>query len=139
MNYLVPEEKQFEAFLNSGGDGKPIALCHLLKFREEADYSGHPSEEPCSGQVAYHRYLDQAIQYIEAHGGSVLLTGDVRGLLVGPEAEWWNEVLVVQFPTVETVVDMMSSQEYQDISHHRLAGLEDTRLLAVSNTADGPR
>ena len=135
MNYVVPEEKQFESFLGSGGTGEPVALCHLLKFREVADYSDHPSEKPCSGKVAYHRYLDQAIEYIEAHGGTVVFNGDVNGLLIGPEAESWDEVLLVQFPTVETVTDMMSSQKYQDIGHHRLAGLEDTRLFTVATTA----
>jgi uncharacterized protein (DUF1330 family) len=133
MNYVVPEEKQFEAFLRSGGDGEPVALCHLLKFRENADYTNHPSEEPCSGKVAYHRYLDQAVAYIEAHGGSVVFNGDVRGLLIGPESESWDEVLLVQFPNVETVTEMMSSQRYQDIGHHRLAGLADTRLLTASD------
>ncbi len=134
MNYVVPEKKQFEAFLGSGGTGEPIALCHLLRFRAEADYTDHPSEKPCSGKEAYHRYLDQAIEYIEEHGGSVIFNGDVKGLLIGPEADVWDEVLVVQFPTVETVTDMMTSQKYQDIGHHRLAGLQDTRLFTVSNT-----
>lgn len=135
MKYVVPEEKQFAALLSSGGDGRPVALCHLLKFREQADYSDHPTETPCSGKDAYHRYLDQAIEYIEAHGGSVIFNGDVEGLFIGPDAESWDEVLLVRFPDVATVADMMSSQAYRNIGHHRLAGLEDTRVLTVSDTA----
>lgn len=137
MNHVIPEEKQFEAFVNSGGDGRPVALCHLLKFREQADYGNDPSDEPCSGKMAYHRYLDRAIPYIEAHGGRVIFTGEISGLLIGPEVESWDEVLLVQFPSVETVTDMMSSQAYQDIGRHRLAGLQDTRLFTVSNTSAG--
>ena len=137
MNYLVPEEKQIEAFLGSGGDGMPVVLCHLLKFREQADYTDLPSEAPCSGKEAYHRYLDQAVEYIEAHGGRVIFNGDVNGLLIGPETESWDEVLLVRFPTVETVTEMMSSRKYQDIGRHRLAGLENTRLFTVTDsTAD---
>ena len=137
MNYVVPEEKQFDAFVGSGGTGESITLCHLLRFRDAADYAEHPSEKPCSGKEAYHRYLDEAVEYIKAHGGSVVFNGDVRGLLIGPEADVWDEVLLVQFPSVETVTEMMTSQRYQDIGHHRLAGLADTRLFIVSNTEAG--
>lgn len=132
MTYVVPEEKQFESFLKLAGDGKPVELCHLLKFKANADYSDHPDEIPCSGKEAYHRYLDQAIEYIEEHGGQMIYNGDIRGLLIGPGSENWDEVLLVTFPNVETVTEMMSSQKYQDIGHHRLAGLKDTRLFTLS-------
>jgi len=131
MDYVLPEDSQFEEFLQSGGTGEPVVLCHLLKFRERANYSNHPSAEPCSGRDAYNRYLNQATKYIELHGGVVLYRGKVASVLIGPESESWDEVLLVQFPSVETVTEMMGSDYYQAIGHHRLAGLKDTRLLTL--------
>ena len=135
MSYLVPEEQQLESFLKLAGDSKPIELCHLLKFKAVADYSDHPDEIPCSGKEAYHRYLDQAIEYIREHSGKLLYNGDISGLLIGPSTESWDEVLLVSFPNIETVTEMMTSQKYQDIGHHRLAGLEDTRLFTLTARA----
>lgn len=132
MGHLLPTDSQFEAFLQSRGTGESVALCHLLKFREQADYSNDPSAEPCSGREAYRRYLGQATRYIESRGGTVLYYGSVDSLLIGPESDVWDEVLLVQFPSVEAVIEMMESDHYQAISHHRMAGLEDTRLLTLS-------
>ena len=130
MNYIVPEDEQFEAFLSSGGDNKPVLLCHLLRFRDEAAYEDQ-DDNPCSGREAYHRYLERAVVYIEEHNGSVIFNGPVSSLLIGPTDEHWDEVLLVRFPNVETVTTMMGTDLYQSIGHHRLAGLEDTRLLIL--------
>jgi uncharacterized protein (DUF1330 family) len=99
-------------------------MLNLLKFRERA------IGEEGSGADAYRRYGDAVIKMIEARGGRVIWSGRPTRVLVGSDADHWDAVALVEYPSPRAFVEMATSAEYQKIHHHREAGLESTVLIA---------
>ena len=131
MGYIWPSEEQ-SAYVRSQIDREGTAtMLNLLKFRDSADYSGHSQEDPCSGREAYERYRHHAVPLIESLGGRVLFSGNSLPTIIGPADVSWDEVLLVEYPSIKTFADMASCEEYQKFAYHRTAAVEDSRLIPV--------
>jgi uncharacterized protein (DUF1330 family) len=114
------------------GDGEPVVMINLLRYREQADYGGRADIEPCSGRAAYGRYMKQAFAFVIAVGGAVFWQGAPKALLLGPPEERWDLALLVRYPSKEAFLAMVSDPAYQAITVHRTAALEDSRLIATA-------
>lgn len=68
---------------------------------------------------------------MSAVGGEVLFWGKAHAAIIAPEGETWDEMLLVQYPSIEKFVAMVMNPEYQKISLHRTAALEEARLIAT--------
>jgi uncharacterized protein (DUF1330 family) len=108
-----------------------VVMLNLLKYKERSgDGAG-------SGQDAYGRYADQVVQMVEAQGGTVVWMGTPDQVLIGdPEADAWDAVALVRYPSRTAFMEMASSAPYQEAHHHREAGLERTVLLPMTPGAD---
>ncbi len=116
------------------GDGEPVVMINLLRYREQADYGNRTDIEPCSGREAYRRYMKQAVAFVIAVGGAVIWQGAPKALLLGPPEERWDLALLVRYPSKEAFLAMVSDPAYQAITMHRTAALEDSRLIATAPT-----
>ena len=116
------------------GDGEPVVMINLLRYREQADYGSRTDIEPCSGREAYRRYMKQAVAFVIAVGGAVVWQGAPKALLLGPPEERWDLALLVRYPSKEAFLTMVSDPAYQTITVHRTAALEDSRLIATAPT-----
>jgi uncharacterized protein (DUF1330 family) len=116
------------------GDGEPVVMINLLRYREQADYGNRTDIEPCSGSEAYRRYMKQAGAFVIAAGGAVIWQGAPKALLLGPPKERWDLALLVRYPSKEAFIAMVSDPAYQAITLHRTAALEDSRLIATAPT-----
>ena len=108
---------------------RPIVMLNLLRFRERAAYGEGHSEAPCSGQEAYRRYSRVAIKTIASVGGNVSFGADATAPVIAPAGERWDQVILVRYPSVAAFLRMMALPEYQAAVHHRMAALEDSRLI----------
>ena len=133
MDALHPTEAQAKAFLESNAPGEPVFMLNLLRFRARAEYE---SGEDVSGAEAYGRYAkafgrmlrDQGVDGIETVFG-----GKMLGTLIGDaEAADWDAVALVRYPDAQTMWDVVSSDAYRAIHHHRKAGLAGQLLLACN-------
>lgn len=131
MQTIQPTREQLQAFAGQPDDGAPIVMLNLLRYRAQADYAQHPQQTPCSGRDAFKRYAKQSIACIEAVGGKVLFIGAALATVIGPEAEQWDEMFLVRYPSRRAFLDMIASAEYLAIVFHRSAALEDSRLVAA--------
>jgi uncharacterized protein (DUF1330 family) len=131
MQTIEPSREQLQAFAGQPDDGAPIVMLNLLRYRPQADYARHPEQEPCSGRDAFKRYAKQSIACIEGVGGKVLFIGAALATVIGPEAELWDEIFLVRYPSRRAFLDMIASKEYRAIAFHRSAALEDSRLIAA--------
>ena len=58
--------------------------------------------------------------------------GKAYAALVGPEAEEWDQVGIVQYDSLATFEKIVTSEVYKkECEPHRLAALEDWRLIPV--------
>jgi hypothetical protein len=133
--YLEPTQESGYAFFARGMLGS-VAMLNLLRFRAVADYSATPDLAPpfpITGEEAYRRYMEHTASYFKASGGEILFFGQGGEFLIGPRSERWDAVLLVRQSSVASFLAFASNREYLSGMGHRLAALEDSRLLPCSS------
>lgn len=118
MESVNLNKEGFKDFIKNFGDG-PVVMLNLLKFRP-------------GGQEQYGRYASEVGQMLRERGARVIYAGNAEHLLVGKET--WDAVLIVEYPSKEVFIEMISSPEYQSAHRHREAGLERAVLYATRRT-----
>jgi uncharacterized protein (DUF1330 family) len=130
MSSIVPTPKQIQTMIEKGPEG-PMVMVNLLKYRKKADYAPERAEakEDLSGRDAYQRYGMVALQQVMKRGGSVVWGGSQKFVMIGDDANDWDEVVCVRYPSREAFLNMTQDPEYLAAHYHREAGLERTVLL----------
>ncbi len=131
--YLEPTQESGRAFFTRGISGSVVML-NLLRFRPVADYSATPDlapASPISGETAYRLYMEHTLPYLKQSGGEVLFFGKGGEFLIGPSDERWDAAMLVRQTNVASFLEFASNQEYLSGLGHRLAALEDSRLLPL--------
>ncbi len=131
--YITPTSESIAALIGRGLTG-PVRMLNLLRFRDEADYSASPGlapDEPISGAEAYAIYSAHTIPLLTNVGGKVIFVGDGGPLLVGPPDVVWDQVLIVEYPTIDAFLAMTQDARYAAGAGHRSAALADSRLLPM--------
>ncbi|MBV8157455.1 MAG: DUF1330 domain-containing protein [Dyella sp.] len=134
--YLEPTQASGRAFVMRQLQGH-IVMLNLLRFRDTADYSAHPElapPAPISGAAAFQRYIEHTLPYLRESGGDVSFLGSGGDFLIGPPDERWDLVMLVRQHSVESFLAFATHQGYLAGMGHRVAALEDSRLLPLSET-----
>lgn len=132
MSGIRPNPEQFQQLAQSPEKGIVVML-NLLKFKRSAE------GEPGSGQEAYQRYGEAAVAMIEARGGRVIWQGRGDQVLIGDPAEDWDTVVLVEYPSRRSFLEMVSNPDYMKAHEHREAGLERTIVIACTPVLDRTR
>ena len=110
-----------KAFANLPPDA-PVFMINLLKFNPDG---GHEHYLQYGREVQPHlKRVGAVIRY--AGGGPVSISGDT-------EHPGWDAILVVEYPTPQAFIDMVTDAEYQKVHEHRAAALERGDLIATSH------
>lgn len=124
---IGPTKEQIQALLDSDLEA-PVVMLNLLKFAERAD-DGDGAQ---SGRDAYTRYGDRVRSMLEQTGARILWQGRADSVVIGGDADEWDAVILVEYPSRKAFIDMTSSPKYQEVSKDRTAGLADSRLIAMT-------
>ncbi len=126
---INPDEQQLRALLASGEPG-PLQFVNLLSYFVEARYpDGHElAGAGLTGAEAYGRYGAVALDQVVRRGGTLTLYNDVLQVLIGQSGPW-DQIAIMQYPEIETFVDMIRDPDYQAGLVHRDAGLAATAIL----------
>jgi uncharacterized protein (DUF1330 family) len=133
VRYLEPTQESGKAFVMRNISGSVVML-NLLRFRKAADYSSTPylaPATPISGAAAYRLYVEHTLPYLEKSGGELLFLGTGGNFLIGPSHERWDAAMLVRQRSVADFMAFASNPEYLAGIGHRLAALEDSRLLPL--------
>lgn len=131
--FLEPTQASGRAFFQRGIKGSVVML-NLLRYRPVADYSAFPQlapVAPISGAEAYRLYMEHTLPYLQKSGGEVIFFGQGGTFLIGPTEERWDAVMLVRQSSVAEFMAFASNQEYLAGLGHRVAALEDSRLLPI--------
>ncbi len=127
---LAPTDSQAMAFAQ-GAQDEPVVMVDLLRFRARAayarDYAGENAE--VSGEEAYKRYTEIALQRVRAHGGRLIWGGPAGMTFIGPPNEKWDMILVIHYPSRQAFLSLTADAEYEAALVHRTAALAETRLI----------
>lgn len=135
QKFIDATQEAGKAFYMRGIQGTVVML-NLLKFKTIADYSNFPElkpKSPISGKKAYQLYMDHTLPYLEASGGKILFQGKGGAFLIGPENEDWDMVLLIKQHSVKSFMEFAQNKEYLKGLGHRIAALEDSRLLPIDS------
>ena len=133
LNKVVRTAEDFQALLDLAIEG-PVTMVHLLKFKARAAYADGRETE-LTGAEAYGLYRRKMVERVAAAGGRRVFAGIAKHLVLGQVENLWDEVLVVEFPSTETFVEVISSPEMAEWGVHRRAGLAGQLLIATTAQA----
>jgi len=116
----VNEEINTEAFARfaSKGDQGPVVMLNLLKLK------------PDGGLESYLKYGEAVAPLLEKVGGKINYSGMADELMIG--AEDWDLIALVEYPSRQAFVDMVTSEAYQAIMHFREDALVRSVLYATN-------
>jgi uncharacterized protein (DUF1330 family) len=133
QTYLEPTQESGRAFFSRGISGSVVML-NLLRFRAIANYAATPHlapGAPITGEEAYRRYMEHTLPHLERSGGKLLFFGRGGHFLIGPPDERWDAAMLVQQQSAAAFLAFASNPEYMAGIGHRIAALEDSRLLPL--------
>lgn len=100
---------------------EPVLMVNLLKFKTPG------------GLESYQRYGREVAPHLERVGATVRYAGTAPGVVIGEgERPWWDAILIVEYPTPQAFIDMVTTPEYAQVHEHRAAALERGDLIATS-------
>jgi uncharacterized protein (DUF1330 family) len=117
---LEATREQF-AVLGARPADEPVLMVNLLKFKING------------GLKSYLRYAQEVTPHLQRVGATVRYSGTAPAYVIGDgERPWWDAILVVEYPTPQAFIDMVTTPEYTEVHEHRAAGLERGDLVATS-------
>lgn len=115
-------------------ENAPILMLNLLRYKEHADYGEDTQVNPCSGREAYFQRYVPAFNKIASgiKGIQPFWIGNALTSLVAPVDESWDDVALVEYPNFAAFRAVVESVAYKsEAAHHRLAALDNWRLIAT--------
>ncbi|UKB84756.1 DUF1330 domain-containing protein [Chryseobacterium sp. MEBOG06] len=112
----------------------PIINMNLIKLKKEADYSQYPDLQPSektSGWDAYFTYIRETEPFLKESGGEIIFIGKGEQFLIGPENEYWDICMLIKQKSVNDFFNFEKNEAYMKIVGHRIAAIEDSRLLPL--------
>ena len=132
MKTIEFDEAALPEILKKIPTDRPVIMLNLLKYSETAKYPEDFEAEPCTDRHAYtRRYISGAKVQLEKAGASIIYEGAVCGALIGPDDENWDSIILVKYPSIESLVNMSMASDYHELRIHRAAGIDDSRLIAT--------
>jgi len=130
MNNITLNQEELQKLMQHPDD-KPVVMINLLKFKTTTE-SGE------SGAALYARYAQNAAPLVAKVGGKLLWQGKAEQYLVGGDADRWDKVLLVEYPSRAAFMQMTQLPEFQEVQKDRLAALERTVLIASTTVLKTP-
>jgi uncharacterized protein (DUF1330 family) len=127
---IYPNPDQIQALLKSDLDA-PICMLNLLKFKERAEYEDG-RETDLTGQEAYALYGQQMAPFVESNGGRLLHSSTPHFLMIGDGDLEWDMVAIMEYPSKEAFVKIVSDPQVAEFGVHRTAGLAHQLLVACT-------
>lgn len=127
MPLIKPTREQIMRLAESNEEG-PVVMLNLLKFAKvDGDASGK------SGAELYETYGEKMREIMTERGIKLLWRGRADSVVIGDDdADSWDMVLLVQYPSRKAFLEMGASKEYSKAGEHRTAALVDSRLIACT-------
>ncbi|AFM16042.1 hypothetical protein Mycch_1234 [Mycolicibacterium chubuense NBB4] len=111
------ERPDLEALSRLPAD-RPVVMVNLMKFTAQ-------------GRDGYQRYVDEATPHLKRIGARVRYAGDRRESVLGSDV-WWDAIMVVEYPSPQAFIDMVTDPGYRDAHRLRNDALERHELIATT-------
>lgn len=131
--YIDPTREQFAAFRELQRTG-PVHMLNLIRLRAKAQYA---DGRDVSGADAYRAYARESAPVFRGVGGRQYWLGAFEQTVIGPQDERWDIAFIAEYPSVDAFVAMIRDPHYREAVKHRIAAVEDSRLIRLQPRAPG--
>jgi uncharacterized protein (DUF1330 family) len=132
MKSINPNADKLGQVLAGIPQDKPIVMLNLLKFSDQASYpEDFSGDAAVTGREAYERYKKLIMPFISEVKGEMIWAGSAVGGVIIPDDESWDEVFLIRYNSINAFYEMLKNPGYQEITVHRTAALDDSRLVAT--------
>jgi uncharacterized protein (DUF1330 family) len=118
MKPFINLEKDRFFNLNTIPDG-PVMMVNYLKYVKEVDGK--------TGKALYKEYMNAVIPFFLESKADLVFKGKELMTLIGPDENYWDEILIVKYPSKDGFMKMISNPEYP--ANLRAKALADSRLV----------
>lgn len=132
--HIDPERAQFDAFKALPRD-TPIHMLNLVRFKDRATYpDDHPlARKALTGAEAYANYGKNSSAVFSRVGGSVVWSGMMEAMVIGPPEEHWDAMFIARYPNSGAFMEMVTDPVYRQAVVHRQAAVETSRLIRCAS------
>jgi uncharacterized protein (DUF1330 family) len=116
---VEPDAQQLAA-LADGGDGAPVVMLNLNRYRD---------------RTAYERYGAVALEVLERVGGRILWQAEANATVIGDETDRYDEVIAVWYPSVAAFTELATDPAILEVREVRAQALERAALICCSEPA----
>jgi len=122
LNQVQPSQEQLAELMAYPID-TPLVMVNIIKFKGIID-----SNE--TGQEAYARYYKNALPFVAKSNAKLIWKGVVASTVIGDSKGQPDMIFLVEYPSVNDFLGMVSNPEYQKIANDRTISLEYGGLIA---------
>ena len=126
LNHVKPSKDQMDKLMGYPKN-TPLVMLNILKFK---DKTGNENE---TGKEAYSRYFRNARPFIEQSNAKLIWKGAVATTVIGDSEKEPDMIFLVEYPSVDHFLKMVSDPEYQKIANDRTIALEYGGLIACQS------
>ena len=128
MTFIKFDMDKMAKIADNGEPDDTIVMLNMLKFRDVVE-EGH-GIDGMSGEKAYREVLGQLFGELHPqYGGTVIWMG--KGGITVLGSQDWDLIVLVQYPSREKFIEMVTSPAYKRISEVRAASITDSRLIEL--------
>ena len=102
----------------------PLVMINIIKFKDRTENGNE------TGKEAYARYFRNAKPFIAQSNAKLIWKGVVATTVIGDSKNEPDMVFLVEYPTVDHFLKMVSDPDYQKITNDRNIALEYGGLFA---------
>ena len=123
LTQIKSSEKQMAQLMAYPKD-TPLTMINILKFKKK---TGKGNE---TGRAAYTRYFKNVQPLVAQSKAKLIWKGAVASTVVGDSTDQPDLIYLVEYPSVDHFIKLISNPEYQKISEDRTIALEYGGLIA---------
>jgi len=126
LNQVQPSQEQLAELMAYPKD-TPVVMVNIIKFKGITD-----SNE--TGQEAYARYYKNVLPFVANSNAKLIWKGVVASTVIGDSKDQPDMIFLVEYPSVNDFLGMVSNPEYQKIANDRTIALEYGGLIACKTS-----
>lgn len=115
-----PTPEQFAAL--AARPDAPVVMVNLLTFEVDG------------GRENYTQYAQAEVPHLQRVGATVHYAGTAPTVVIGNgERPGWDVIVIAEYPTPQTFIDMVTDPDYVKVHELRAAALKHGDLIATSS------
>jgi uncharacterized protein (DUF1330 family) len=126
LTQVRPTEEQM-AQLMAYPKNTPLVMVNIIKFKSKTESTNE------TGAEAYARYFKNVQPFVAEAQAKLIWKGNVAITVIGDAKDQPDLIFMVEYPSIEHFLKMVSNSEYQKIAQDRTIALEYGGLIACTN------